>query len=171
VPDAVVPVLLGEGETQVVEEVEVELEPPALELEDPEFDVIVDRCEVIPGKVLVTGRVIVNVSYKTKKAELTTDGNGVRIFCGDVRHCTAIVPFSGFIEVPGVANGDECTVICVGVEGVVREGTDTNGDHLIDRLRLTFVVVVQVRVTRDLVVDIRGTIRTPLSQLFIFPRR
>jgi hypothetical protein len=57
-PEAVLNVLVGEGTGQTLEDVEVEFPAPAVDIEIPQKQVEVTRCEVIPGKVIVVGRVI-----------------------------------------------------------------------------------------------------------------
>lgn len=168
-PDAVVRVVIAEGEAQAVEDVELDLEPPALEVEKPLFKVIIERCEVIRDKVLIVGVVKVNVMFKTARGLAVEDEASV--VCGDVRHCTAFVPFSVFIDLPGVRPGDECVVLCAGVEGAAIAGAESILKHPIKKVTIGFAVVVQVQVTRPERIDVMGRIRTPLSPAFVFPRR
>lgn len=62
-PDAVLPVLIGEGTGQVLEDVEVTFPEKAVEIKEPEKRVEIERCEVIPDKVIVIGRVIKNTCH------------------------------------------------------------------------------------------------------------
>lgn len=57
-PDAVLPLLVGEDSGQTLEDIEVEFPSPAVEIEPPTKVVEIERCEAIPGKVIVVGRVI-----------------------------------------------------------------------------------------------------------------
>lgn len=171
-PEAVLPVLVGEDSAQVLEDVEVEFPEPAVEVEEPVKRVEVERCEVIPGKVIIIGRLILNVTFKTRNC----NGNAVpevgrtRIICGDVRHCTAFIPFRLFIEIPGAAPGDDCQVVRACVNGEVDTLIDEKNNGLFDRMLATVDIEVKVRVTRDTVVNVFGA-RRPLRANFVpFPQ-
>lgn len=181
-PDAVLPVLIGEDSAQVLEDVEVEFPEPAVDVEEPVKRVEIERCEVIPGKVIVIGRLVLNVAFKTRRCDGNANGNGngngngvadparTRIICGDLRHCTAFVPFRLFIEVPGAAPGDDCQVVRACVNGEVDTLIDDKNDGLFDRLLATVDIEVTVRVTRDMVVNVFGARRQLRTNFVPFPR-
>jgi len=62
-PRAVLPLLVGEDEGQVLEDVEVEFPEPAVEIDEPVKRVEITRCEAIPGKVIIVGRVVKNTLF------------------------------------------------------------------------------------------------------------
>lgn len=191
---AVLPVLVEDVATQVVKDIIIDLKPPAFLIKDIEFKVIVERCVVIRNKVLIVGHVIVNVQFKTHQ------GIGddvfraeVRVICGDVRHCTAIVPFTAAVEVPGAKPGDECRIICAEVEGEVVEVVEKKKHHLpeeveehhrhcdghhrirvlelIERIRVTFAILIQLQVVRQEEVVVTAAVRREFPQSFRFPSR
>lgn len=57
-PDAVLPLLVGEDSNQVLEDVEVEFPTPAVEIDEPTKRVEITRCEVITGKAIIVGQVV-----------------------------------------------------------------------------------------------------------------
>jgi len=94
----------------------------------------------------------------------------VRIVCGDIRHCTAFIPFRLFIEIPGAMEGDNCTIVEACVLGEVDTLLDDNNDGLFDRLIETLDIHVTARVTRDRVVNVSGA-RVPVARNIVpFPR-
>jgi len=155
-PDAVLPVLVGEDSGQVLEDVEVEFPEPALEVGKIEKRVEIDRCEVIPGKVIVVGRVVKNIPFKTQGSGhcRRPEGRRTRVICGDLRHCTAFIPFKLFIEIPGAEEGDRCEVVEACVLGEVDTLVDENGDGCFERLEETIDIHVRVRVIRDTVMNV-----------------
>jgi len=155
-PEAVLPVLVGEDSGQVLEDVEVEFPEPALELGKIEKHVEIDRCEVIPGKVIVIGRVVKNIPFKTQSSNhcRRPEGRRTRVICGDLRHCTAFIPFKLFIEIPGAEEGDRCEVVEACVLGEVDTLVDENGDGCFERLEETIDIHVRVRVIRDTVMNV-----------------
>lgn len=172
-PDAVLPILMGEGEGQVLEEVEVTFPSPAVEIDEPTKRVEVTRCEVIPGKVIVIGRVIKNIPFKTRGNETTVPGDGgrrVRVVSGDVRHLTLFIPFKLFIEIPGAMPGDTCEVTQACIRGEVDTLMDDNNDGLFERLVETIDIDVQVRVVRDQVVNVSGARRSLMTNFVPFSR-
>lgn len=173
-PDAVLPLLVGEDSGQTLEDIEVMFPEPAVEIEEPEKRVVIERCEAIPGKVIVVGRVIKNIPFKTRRTEerLPGDGRRVRVVCGDLRHCTLFIPFKLFIEIPGTQEGDICTVTEACVLGEIDTLFDDNGDGLFDRLVETIDIHVRVRVTRDAVVNVSGARRMRMRdrRFMPFPR-
>lgn len=171
-PEAVLALLVGEGEGQVLEDIEIKFPEKVIEIQEPEKKVEIERCVVIPGKVIVIGRVIKNIKFKTRCEEtlLPGDGRRTRVVCGDVRHCTAFIPFKLFIEIPGAAPGDECIVVEACVPGEIDTLVDDTGDGLFDRLVETIDIRVVVRVVRDTVVKVPAA-RRPLRAPFVpFPR-
>lgn len=170
-PNAVLPVLVGEDTGQVLEDVEVKFPEPAVELGKIDKRIEVERCEVIPGKVIVTGRVIKNIPFKTKGTSQSAPGDGrrVRIVCGDIRHCTAFIPFRLLIEIPEAMEGDRCEVIEACVLGEVDTLVDENDDGLFERLEETIDIHVRVRVTRDMVMNVTAA-RRPLMRRVRFGR-
>lgn len=171
-PEAVLPLLVGEGEGQTLEDVEVTFPEPAVEVEEPEKRVEITRCEVIPGKVIIVGQVIKNIPFKTARSQSTLDGSRprVRVVCGDVRHCTLFIPFRLFIEIPGAREGDTCDVVRACVLGEVDELIDENNDGLFERIRETIDIDVRVRVTRESVVNVTGARRSIMTNLVRFSR-
>lgn len=169
-PDAVLPVLIGEGTGQVLEDVEVTFPEKAVEIKEPEKRVEIERCEVIPDKVIVIGRVIKNIPFKTKKSEsfLPADGRRIRIICGDIRHCTLFIPFKLFIEIPGAQPGDECEVVKAKVTGEVDTLFDDTGDGFFDRLVETINIHVEVRVTRPVVMKVNAARRIATTNFVRF---
>ncbi|HYG58300.1 MAG TPA: SPOCS domain-containing protein [Symbiobacteriaceae bacterium] len=160
-PDAVLPLLVGEDSGQVLEDVEVTFPSPAVEIEEPSKRVEIERCETIPGKVIIVGRVVKNIPFKTASSSgfLPGENPRVRIVCGDLRHCTLYIPFRLFIEIPGTREGDNCEIVEACVLGEVDTLLDDNGDGLFERLRETIDIHVRVRVTRDTVVNVKGARR------------
>ncbi|HWI65204.1 MAG TPA: SPOCS domain-containing protein [Symbiobacteriaceae bacterium] len=161
-PDAVLPLLVGEDSNQVLEDVEVTFPSPAVEIDEPTKRVEIQRCEAIPGKVIVVGRVVKNIPFKTRSSESVIAGDGrrrVRVVCGDLRHCTLYIPFRLFVEIPGTQEGDTCDVIEACVLGEVDTLIDDNDDGLFERLQETIDIHVRVRVTRDTVVNVSGARR------------
>jgi hypothetical protein len=170
-PEAVLPLLVGEDAGQTLEDVEVTFPSPAVEIEEPTKRVEIVRCEVIPGKVIVVGRVIKNIPFKTRGEETTLPGRPrVRVICGDVRHCTLIIPFRLFIVIPGAREGDTCDVVEACILGEVDTLIDDNGDGLFERLSETIDIHVRVRVTRDTVVNVTGARRTLMTNFVPFTR-
>jgi hypothetical protein len=174
-PDAVLPLLVGENSNQTLEDVEVTFPTPALDVEAPEKRVEITRCEAIPGKVIVVGRVVKNIPFKTRSSESVLPGEPgerrrVRVVCGDLRHCTLFIPFRLFITIPGAMEGDVCDVVEACVLGEVDTLIDDNGDGLFERLQETIDIHVRVRVTRDTVVNVSGARRTLQTNFVPFTR-
>lgn len=61
--DAVLPLLVGEDSSQTLEDIEIEFPAPAVDIEPPTKVVEIERCEAIPGKVIVVGRVIKSIWF------------------------------------------------------------------------------------------------------------
>jgi len=172
-PDAVLPLLVGEDSGQVLEDVEVTFPAPAVEIDEPTKRVEIERCEAIPGKVIIVGRVVKNIPFKTASSTgfLPRDGGRrVRVVCGDLRHCTLYIPFRLFIEIPGTREGDVCEIVEACVLGEVDTLIDDNNDGLFERLEETIDIHVRVRVTRDAVVNVAGARRMLMSNLVPFSR-
>ncbi|HYF94100.1 MAG TPA: SPOCS domain-containing protein [Symbiobacteriaceae bacterium] len=172
-PDAVLPLLVGEDSSQVLEDVEVTFPTPVVEIDEPTKRVEIIRCEAIPGKVIIVGRVIKNIPFKTRSGESFLPGEGrrrVRVVCGDLRHCTLFIPFRLFVEIPGAQEGDTCDVIEACVLGEVDTLIDDDGDGLFERLQETIDIHVRVRVTRDTVVTVSGARRMLTTNLVRFSR-
>lgn len=170
-PQAVLPLLVGEGSGQVLEQVEAAFSAPAVEVQKPEKRVEVTRCEVIPDKVIITGRVIKNIPFKTVRSTGTADSRRppVRIVCGDIRHCTLLIPFKLFIPIDGAREGDRCEVVEACVPGEVDDLIDENNDGLFERIDETIDIHVRVRVVRDAVVNVTGA-RIPSTPMIPFRR-
>ncbi len=170
-PDAVLPVLVGENAGQVLKDVDVTFPMPAVEVESPTKRVEITRCEVLPGKVVVIGQVVKNIPFKTRKeAGCPTVAGQPRVVCGDLRHCTVTIPFKLMIEVPGAMEGDTCEVTEACIAGEIDTLIDENNDGLFERLAETLNILVRVRVTRNEVVNVAGTRRIPRNNFIPFPR-
>ncbi|MGE5674842.1 MAG: DUF3794 domain-containing protein [Mycobacterium leprae] len=168
-PQAVLPLLVGEGSGQTLADVTTNFPSPVLAIEAPTKTVDITNCQVIPGKVIIVGRVTKNIAYKTAECRGTTPTANAQICCGDLRHCTVQVPFRLFIVVQGAAPGDTCQVTQACVKGEVENPT-VNADGLITALQETMDIHVAVRVTRDTVMNVSAA-RVPLtSNLVPFPR-
>lgn len=171
-PDAVLPLLVGEDSGQVLEDVEVEFPEPAVAIDEPVKFVEISRCEAIPGKVIIVGRVVKNIPFKTRCTETTLPGPSprVRVVTGDIKHVTLYIPFKLFIEIPGTQEGDTCDVIEACVLGEIDTLIDDNNDGLYERLVETIDIHVRVRVTRETVVNVTGARRTLRADLVRFRR-
>lgn len=168
-PDAVLPILVGEGSGQVLEDVEVCFPEQAVELGVIEKRVEVDRCEVIPGKVIIIGKVVKNIPFKTRCSGdcPRPESRRTRVICGDLRHCTAFIPFKLFIEIPKAEEGDRCEVVEACVLGEVDTLVDENGDGCFERLEETVDIHIRVRVVRDMVMNVSAA-RKPLQRKVSF---
>lgn len=158
----VLPVLVGENSGQVLADVEIKFPTPALTIEKPIKKVEITDCEVIRGKVIIIGQVVKNIPFKTRSSDDCSSGQSkgvgrpVRVICGDIRHCTAFIPFKLFIEIPGACPGDDCEILEACVLGEIDKLIDDDCDGLFDRLVETIDIHVTVRVTRKKLVKVPG---------------
>lgn len=172
-PNAVLPLLVGEDSNETLEDVEIEFPSPAVAIDKPTKRVEIERCEVVPGKVIVIGRVVKLIPFQTRSGESvhTRDGRRrVRVVCGDLRHCTLFIPFRLFVQIPGAREDDECEVVEACVIGEVDTLIDDNHDGLFERLRETIDIHVRVRVTRKAVVNVSGARQMLTTNLVRFSR-
>lgn len=112
-PDAILPIVIAEERVTTVVQAVIVLPEEALFIERINTQVEIDRCRVVNGAVLIRGRVIINVPFKTGRFGDESGGflSRTRVVCGDLRHCTAFIPFSLIATVPGVLEGDQCRVL------------------------------------------------------------
>lgn len=92
----------------------------------------IDDCAAACDKVIINGRLIKNITYKTlKERDCHSDLNRV---CGDVRHCTVEIPFHLFVEVEGAKDCDICEVEDAIVAGEFDKLICKNEDGTFDKL-------------------------------------
>lgn len=122
-PDAILPIVIAEERVTTTVQAVIILPEEALFIERINTQVQVDRCRVVNGAVLINGRVIINVPFKTGNlsGQTGTILTQTRVICGDLRHCTAFIPFSVIANVPGVQEGDECRVLAACVIDLITD--------------------------------------------------
>jgi hypothetical protein len=159
-PTAVLPIVTGEGQGKTVVQATICFPEPLLLVESANTKVEVERCRIGNSTAFVTGRVIVNIPFKTQSS--TDTSNGATIVCGGIRHCTAFIPFELEIDLPGAQVGDQCRVLSACLTDLVLERIGN------DRLDVTAEVCVRVQTTREQTVDILGTVQ-PTNRFVTFP--
>lgn len=127
-PEAVLPIVIADERVRTVVQATVVFPEVVLLFERANTLVLIDRCRVLNNAVVIQGRVVINVPYKTGAVTTITEPTTV---CGDLRHCTAFIPFTLLADVPGAADGDQCRIVRAGV-----------ADLLIDRAEVGTLGVV-----------------------------
>jgi hypothetical protein len=89
-------------------------------------------------------------------------GREIEVVCGDLRHCTAFVPFTIVGDLQGVQQGDECEILQACVLDRIIERLAR------DRIDVTVEICIRVRITRTQTVNVQGTFR-PTSPFTTFP--
>ncbi len=105
-----------------------------------------DDCAAACDKVIINGRLIKNITFKTIK-ERDCHGDLNRV-CGDVRHCTVEIPFHLFVELPGAKEGDICEVEDAIVAGEFDKLICPNSDGTFNKLLEKAVIKVRAKATR-----------------------
>lgn len=148
-----VPVVINSNTAEVLVVTEIPLTPPAFKIDEIHKLIEIDDCVASCDKVIVNGRLIKNVTFKTAK-ERDCHGDLKRV-CGDVRHCTVEIPFHLFVEVPGAKDGDRCEVEDAIVAGEFDKLVDRNHDGTFNKLLEKVVIKVRAKAvrTRHLKVD------------------
>lgn len=107
-PEAVLPIVIGEAQAKTVVDATIVLPEDVLLIERPNVDVEIDRCRVGNDTVFIAGRVIVNFPFKTQEAafgggdgNFATTGNG-NGFNGNGNNS----PFVGNGNLAGTGNGN-----------------------------------------------------------------
>lgn len=106
--------VLGEGEGRVNFEVKIPLIPLAFEVLTNQIDrtVVFDVLIASEGRVFVNGRLIKNIPFKTRDAAVIPRCSNIsRLIIGDIRHITAVIPFSMVIDVNGSVRGANVVVV------------------------------------------------------------
>lgn len=165
-----VPVLVDTGESQVLVCSTIALPAPAFEIIEIRKTVIIDSCTVIPGKVIIDGRLRKNILFKTLTAGTVPPRAGTVVGCngivntasGDLAHTTVDIAFNAFVPVDDACPGDICEVAQAFVEGEAEEpvrltaaGTFT---ELLDKSVIRLCVAVKrtraLRITAEEDVDV-----------------
>ncbi|HLO04193.1 MAG TPA: SPOCS domain-containing protein [Symbiobacteriaceae bacterium] len=174
-PEAVLPIIISEVQARTVVEATIVLPEEVLRVETANTQVQIDRCRVNNNSVFIAGRVIINIPFKTGTIDDTGTGLGMtRTVCGDLRHCTAFIPFTVLTDVPGAQEGDQCRIIRACVRDLFIDRPDNNNDNADDtgndhdRLNVAAEVCIRLQVTRDQVVDVLGTVQ-PTTRFVTFP--
>lgn len=120
-PEAILPIVIAEERIRSVVQAIIFLPEDALFIERVNTEVEVERCRVVNGAVLIRGRVIINVPFKTGRLESRTGFlvSGPRTVCGDIRHCTAFIPFSLIANLPAAQEGDQCQILTACVTDLI----------------------------------------------------
>lgn len=140
------PVVVNANTAQVLVVSEIPLTPPAFKIDHIDKLIEVDDCVAACDKVIINGRLIKNITYKTAK-EWDHKG-GLNRVCGDVRHCTVEIPFHLFIDVPGSRDGDDCEIEDAIVAGEFDKLVDRNRDGTFSKLLEKSVIKVRAKVVR-----------------------
>lgn len=150
-----VPVVVASNTAQVLVVTEIPLTPPAFLIEQIHKLIKIDDCVASCDKVIINGRLIKNITFKTVK-ERDCHGDLNRV-CGDVRHCTVEIPFHLFVEVKGAKDGDLCEVEDAIVAGEFDKLIDPNQDGTFNKLLEKVVIKVRAKAVRvrQLKVDAR----------------
>lgn len=141
-----VPVVVNSNTAQVLVVTEIPLTPPAFKIDEIHKLIEIDDCATTCDKVIINGRLIKNVTYKTAK-ERDCHGDLHRV-CGDVRHCTVEIPFHLFVELPGAKEGDKCEVEDAIVAGEFDKLVDRNHDGTFNKLLEKVVIKVRAKAVR-----------------------
>jgi hypothetical protein len=146
-----------------------------LRVEPANTTVEIERCRVADGTVLIAGRVIVNIPFKTgrdpsemgEREENDRSGRGrgnrgegrvmggrrlaePEVVEGDLRHATAFIPFTLWRDVAGAQEGDMCRILSAGVVDLLFDQVDR------DRIDVRVEISIRVQITREQVVDINA---------------
>lgn len=92
----------------------------------------IDDCAAACDKVIINGRLVKNITFKTLKER--DCHHDLKRVCGDVRHCTVEIPFHLFVDVKGAQEGDDCEVIDAIVAGEFDKLIDKNSDGTFNKL-------------------------------------
>jgi hypothetical protein len=102
-------VVVGEVTTQVlVVSDTIKFCTPVFKLVEERTDVSITDCRVCDGKVIFNGELQKNIIYKAPPT-------GCDCREGPVVYHELVLPFAGFVEVPGALPGDRCQVESAGV--------------------------------------------------------
>ncbi len=169
--DAVVelPVLIGSGQRQVLVCAAIPLPSPALEVKEIRKTVIIDSCTVIPGKVIIDGRLRKDINFKTlatgtappRPGTFTACSGIVNTASGAVNHTTVDIAFNTFIPVAGAMPGDKCRVAQAVVEGESEEAAGVTAAGTFTSIVDKTVLLLCVTVTRPEAVQVSVTPTTP----------
>lgn len=140
------PVVVSTNTAQVLVVSEIPLTPPAFKIDEIHKLIEIDDCAAVCDKVIINGRLIKNITYKTAK-EWDRKG-GLNRVCGDVRHCTVEIPFHLFIDVPGSRDGDDCEIEDAIVAGEFDKLVHRNHDGTFSKLLEKSVIKVRAKVVR-----------------------
>jgi len=153
------PVVVNANTAQVLVVSEIPLTPPAFKIDEIDKLVEIDDCAAVCDKVIINGRLIKNITYKTAR-EWDHKG-GLNRVCGDVRHCTVEIPFHLFIEIPGSRDGDECVIEDAIVAGEFDKLIDRRHDGTFGKLLEKAVIKVRAKVVRRRWLEIDARDVTP----------
>lgn len=140
------PVVVNANTAQVLVVTEIPLTPPAFKIDEIHKLIEIDDCAAVCDKVIINGRLIKNITFKTAKE--WDHKHGLNRVCGDVRHCTVEIPFHLFIDVPGSRDGDICEVEDAIVAGEFDKLVDKNHDGTFNKLLEKVVIKVRAKVVR-----------------------
>lgn len=143
-----VPQVIGIGECETLVVTTIHFPEPVFRIHDIIKKVTIDNCTVVTNKVILDGTLEKNISFKTMKKD-HCDDHGKRQVCGDLRHCTAFIPFECCIQVCGARPGDRCQIEFAGVEGEVDEPIHHDCDGNFKKLLEKTCIRVIVKVLRD----------------------
>ncbi len=154
-----VPVVVNQNSAQVLVVTEIPLTPPAFKIDEIHKLIEIDDCAAACDKVIINGRLIKNITYKTLKER--DCHHDLKRVCGDVRHCTVEIPFHLFVDVVGAEDGDDCEVIDAIVAGEFDKLIDKNSDGTFNKLLEKVVIKVLAKVTRKKHLKVSATDVTP----------
>ncbi|HEY3368992.1 MAG TPA: DUF3794 domain-containing protein [Symbiobacteriaceae bacterium] len=148
-----VPVVVNSNTAQVLVVTEIPLSPPAFKIDEIQKLIEIDDCTTGCDKVIINGRLIKNITFKTAK-ERDCHHEMYRV-CGDVRHCTVEIPFHLFVEIKGAKPGDKCEVEDAIIAAEFDKLIDPCEDGTFNKLLEKVVIKVRAKVvrTRHLKVD------------------
>lgn len=164
------PRLVGSGQRQVLICASIPLPAPALEVKEIRKKVVIDSCTVIPGKVIIDGRLRKDINFKTLAAGTVPPRPGTFTGCsgivntasGAVNHTTVDVAFNTFIPVAGARPGDVCRVVQAVVEGESEEPAGITPAGTFTSLVDKTVLLLCVSVTRPEAVMVEVTPAAPI---------
>lgn len=172
-------VIVGKGCTQVFCNINLEFDPPLKALVEEMFDVDITNCTVCRNMVLFNGTVTKTIIYQTlgdqnnkkvfrsnEDADPEVSGKHNKIdppnsnsgCCeqigddvnGNIVFKEVTVKISGFVEVPGAKEGDDCEVVIaeVNCSDLVPQNTDPDNHQVTDACQ-SFIVDVCIKVLRS----------------------
>lgn len=148
--NAVLGAVLGEGEGNVNFEALIPLIPPAFEVLTNQIErtIVFDVLAASDGRVFINGRLIKNIPFKTRSAVIRPRCSNVsRLVIGDIRHVTAVIPFSLVIPVTGSVRGASVVAVSSAVDSVeVLNIARIRAGRLIRSITEKDLVTVRVRV-------------------------